>query len=226
MNISIESFAAWSADKTKAGKIKAVTELIDMTSGEIIPPTTVQMTPLDLRGKQAKKDAALASLRPEVRKFAHFVLGYANNRRGLTPGIDTLCHWYAGLAGKQPQHVRRYIPKVEAAGILDGENLLGLLFQRTGGTARSHRGEEVRAADRFLRDRLSGKFAPDADEQDGRMPVVLPGVFKLERKVRPAWLDDAEPTGNLMTQEIYCELMRRVGLPVAHTAHELACAHA
>ncbi|CAJ0787930.1 hypothetical protein LMG18090_02187 [Ralstonia mannitolilytica] len=226
MSINIDSLAAWCVSKTKAGKIKAVTEFIDMASGEVIPVAVVQMTPLDLRGKQAKKDAALASLRPEVRKFALFVLGYANNRRGLTPGIDTLCHWYAGLAGKQPQHVRRYIPKLAAVGILDGENLLGLLFQRTGGTARSHRGEEVRAADRFLRDRLSGKFAPDANEQDDRMPVVLPQVFKLEHKVRPAWLVDAEPTGNLMTREIYCELMRRVGLSVAHTAHEVACAHA
>ncbi len=223
MSITPGFFAAWSVSKTKAGKIKAVNECIrwefmegiDPDTGEfirglggdVIPAATVQIPTLDLRGKSAKKDAALAVLRPEVREFARFVLGYANKRRGITPGINTLCHWFADLTGKRADNIRRHIPKLEAAGILVNENLLGPLFQRTGGYASDHLGEEAAANTRYTLQKAALNF-------------------RIEDKARPAWLDDAEPTGNLMTYEIYSDLMHRVGLPITHTAHEVACAHA
>nr|EUJ15021.1 hypothetical protein RSP673_07655 [Ralstonia solanacearum P673] len=206
-----------------AGKIKAVTEYvrwefmegIDPDTGEfirglggdVIPAATTQMPTLDLRDKPAKKDAILAGLRLEVREFARFVLGYANKRRGITPGINTLCHWYADLTGKRADNIRRHIPKLEAAGILANENLLGPLFQRTGCNARVHLGEEAAANTRYTLQKVALSF-------------------RIEGKVRPAWLEDAEPTGNLTTHEIYSDLMYRVGLPIAHTAHEVACVHA
>lgn len=223
MNITPGFLAAWSVSKTKAGKIKSVTEYvrwefmegIDPDTGEfirglggdVIPAATVPMPALDLRDKPAKKDAVLAGLRPEVREFARFVIGYANKRRGITPGINTLCHWYADLTGKRADNIRRHIPKLEAAGILANENLLGPLFQRTGCNTRDHLGEEAAAHTRYTLQKAALNF-------------------RIEDKARPAWLDDAEPTGNLMTYEIYSDLMHRAGLPITHTAQEVACAHA
>lgn len=225
MSINPESLAAWSISTTKAGKLKKVTEYIDMTTGEIIPADTIQMPVLDLRGKQAKKDAVLDKLRPEVREFACFVLDFHNKRRGITPGINTLCHWYAALTGKQSQHVRRYIPKLEAAGILAGENLLGRLFQHTGWTVMYHMGEETRAYAKFVTSYMTGLRGP-LRRRAAWDSSNYAAAQRLCGGTVPEWLDDAEPTANLMTHEIYCGLMRRVGLPISHTPHEVACAHA
>ncbi|KAI3590239.1 hypothetical protein D9X30_4847 [Cupriavidus sp. U2] len=200
MSINVESLAAWSISVTKAGKLRKVTEYIDMMTGEIIPADTVQIPVLDLRGKQAQKDMVLGKLRPEVRAFAYFVLGYANKRRGITPGINTLCHWYADLTGKRADNIRRCIPKLEAAGVLANENLLGPLFQRTGGSARAHLGEEAAANARYMMQKAARSF-------------------RIEDKARPAWLADSEPTGNLMTHEIYCDLMQRISSGDPVTLH-------
>ncbi len=149
--LSRESLAAWTVSRTRAGRIKRVEACIDMATGEIIPADGVPLPVLDLRTKQADKERVLNSVRPEVRQFAYFVLAFANKRRGITPGIDRLCHWYADITGKRADNVRRYVPKLEQAGILAGDNLLGPLFQRTGGTARAHLGEEAIAAYRYQR---------------------------------------------------------------------------
>lgn len=181
-------------------KLRKVTEYIDLMTGEIIPADAAQIPVLDLRGKQAQKDMVLAKLRPEVRAFAYFFLSYANKRRGITPGINTLCHWYADLTGKRADNIRRYIPELEAAGILANENLLGPLFQRTGGSARAHLGEEAAANARYM------------------MQKAARG-FRIEHKARPAWLADAEPTGKLITQEIYSDLIQRISSGDAVTVH-------
>jgi len=120
-----------------------------MATGEIIPAQQASIPLLDLRTKLAEKEASLRSLRPEVREFAYFVLCFANKRRGITPGIDSLCHWYAGITGKRADNVRRYVPKLEQAGILAGDNLLGKLWQRTGGKPSECMGEEAIAACRY-----------------------------------------------------------------------------
>lgn len=129
---------------TKTGSVRSVT-YIDLSTGELIEAKDLSIGVVDLRQKIPARANALNSLRPEVRTFALFVLRFANKRRGITPGIDMLCQWFAELNDKQSGHVRRYIPALMKAGILAGDALLGPLFQRTGGEARSHLGEDFRA---------------------------------------------------------------------------------
>lgn len=76
----------------------------------------------------------LNSLHPQVKPFASFVLQFRNLWRGFTPGMDTLVKWYADLSDKRPQDVRRYVARLEKAGICNGDTLLPP-FQLTGGTA-------------------------------------------------------------------------------------------
>ncbi|MEB0114773.1 hypothetical protein QN397_26210, partial [Variovorax sp. RTB1] len=73
-------------------------------------------------------------------------LRFANKRRGITPGAEELCNWYAGLHGKRPGNVRRYIKTLMDAKVLHSTHLLGRLFQRTGGTALDHLSEDEQAA--------------------------------------------------------------------------------
>ncbi|KWR90378.1 hypothetical protein RM96_10170 [Cupriavidus sp. IDO] len=186
--------AVWTVNRTSTGKVRSVAEYLDTETGEIIPASAIALPTLDLRTKQAEKDAVLVSLQPEVRKLAYFVLGYANKRRGITPGIKTLCQWYADLHGKRTDNVRRHIPKLEAAGILAGESLLGPLWQRTGGTARSHLGEDSAAAARYMMQRARQSF-------------------DTVSKSRPAWLAHAKPTGNVIAQDAYRALMARIMSP-------------
>lgn len=143
--ISVDNLAVYTINTTQAGKVRSITSYIDMSTGEIIKAEDLSIGILDLREKLPARAKALASLRPEVRAFAFFVLRFVNKRRGITPGIDMLCQWFGQLNGKQTGHVRRYVPALLKAGILAGDTLLGPLFQRTGGTARSHLGEDFRA---------------------------------------------------------------------------------
>lgn len=143
--IELDRLAVYSTDTTKAGRVRSVRDFIDMQSGEVVPAGQLSIGVLDLRKRYPAREAALASLRPEVRPFAFFVLRFANKRRGITPGIVVLCRWYADLHGKPFKNVRRYVPALLKAGILAGDTLLGPLFQRTGGRALDHLGEDFRA---------------------------------------------------------------------------------
>jgi hypothetical protein len=148
------NLAILSVEADKRGKVKRVSEYMDSRAGEVIPAEQVRIPALDMRDRLPARERALKSLRPEVRQFARFVLKFANRRRGITPGIDTLCQWYADLCGKLAKNVRRHIPKLHEAGILAGENLLGPLFQRAGGSAVASLGEEMHAATTYARLRL------------------------------------------------------------------------
>lgn len=216
------TLAVWTVSTDKRGSVKKATEFVDMTTGEIVPAESGSMPVLDLRDKIARQGAALGKLRPEVLEFAYFVLAFRNRRRGITPGVNTLCRWYGELTGKRADNVRRYVSKLEQAGILAGESLLCPLFQLSGGAARSHLGEDDRAYVKFLTKYKTGWYGP-LRRRDGHSAPPVPREFG---GTRPGWMSDAEPTGNLMTHEIYCDLMRRVRLPITHTAHEVACSHA
>lgn len=76
----------------------------------------------------------LNELRPEVRAFAEFVLKFRNKWRGITPGMGKLVQWYATLSDKRPQDVRRYVKRLEEAGICKGDTMLPP-FQLTSETA-------------------------------------------------------------------------------------------
>lgn len=86
-----------------------------------------------------QKEYILSTLRKEPREFANFVLQFRNKRRGLTPGINELCEWYAIYTGKRADHVRRYIPGLVEVGILvkDNPDALMPLFQYNDKSAKS-----------------------------------------------------------------------------------------
>ncbi len=145
-----------------------VTEYLDQSTGEIIQASDLRddpRVPLQIHfGEiQLLRQALIASLRREVRAFALFVLLFRNNRRGLTPEIDTLVEWYANLHGKRPSNVRRYVVALEKVGFLAGSSLLSRLFQRTGrqATARDHLGEDAAASRIYFAQRFNaGLGAP------------------------------------------------------------------
>jgi hypothetical protein len=175
------NLAILSIEANKQGKVKRVCEYIDMRAGEVIPADQVRIPVLDMRAKLPARERALDGLRSEVRQFARFVLKFANRRRGITPGIDTLCQWYADLSGKLAKNVRRYVPKLHEAGILAGENLLGPLFQRAGGSVGTSLGEEMHAATTYARLRLRHKpQAPTSDEPFWRHPLPSQGSYWAE----------------------------------------------
>lgn len=153
--LDLNRLAVYSVEKDKSGRIKKVIAYINMKTGELIPAEQLNIPCLDLRAKLPAKARVLEALRPEVREFAHFVLRFANHRRGITPSIGTLCHWYAEMHSRRSQDIRRYISVLTKSGVLAGETLLAPLFQRTGGTRKDHLGEEFRAECIF--DRLRGR---------------------------------------------------------------------
>lgn len=160
--LTFDTLAVYSVSTTRAGKVRSVSAYIDQSTGEIIPAEQLSVPILDLREKLPARAKALDSLRPEVRKFALFVLRFANKRRGITPGIDTLCRLYADLHGRRSQDMRRHIPRLMQAGVLAGENLLGPLFQRTRGRTRDHLGEEYRAWCVYTRMRMQTRLDAEA----------------------------------------------------------------
>jgi hypothetical protein len=134
-----------------------VTEYVDMKTGEIIQaaalPKDLEVWPIvHFSERVLQREFILTSLRKEVREFAVFVLAFRNQRRGVTPGVDELAKWYANLTGQQACHVRRYVPRLEAAGVLAGSSLLCPLFQIAGNntTTSTHLGEDFRAYANFV----------------------------------------------------------------------------
>lgn len=134
-----------------------ITEYVDMETGEIIPAENLRNNPElwpEMRTSERLYQRAyfLKSLREEVRKFAQFTLKFRNQRRGVTPGIETLIKWYAFLYGKRPCDVRRYLRVLIEKEFLVHEGLLNPLFQRAGkkAVARDHQSEEFVAGGTFL----------------------------------------------------------------------------
>lgn len=142
----------------------SITEYIDMSTGEIIQAATLRNDPrvppqLHVGEIMYRSQAIMNSFRKEVRDFAYFVLQFRNNRRGITPAIDTLIDWYAQLYSKRVSNVRRYVKTLEAAGLLAGSSLLSPLFQQTGKnkTAKDHLGEDFAATAKFMVMRLKAR---------------------------------------------------------------------
>jgi hypothetical protein len=143
-----------------------VTEYIDVSTGEIIKASALRHDPrvppqIHVGEIMLLRQDLMHSLRKEVRAFAFFVLQFRNNRRGVTPEVDTLVEWYADMHRKRASNVRRYVTVLQEAGFLAGESLLSPLFQRTGKTVTSkdHLGEDVVARARLLTMRVKATSA-------------------------------------------------------------------
>lgn len=138
-------------------KAPFVEEYIDLSTGEIIKTVHLRNDPrvppqIYVGEIMLQRQAMMNSFRKEVREFAYFVLKFRNNRRGITPTIDTLVEWYARINEKRVSNVRRYVNVLERAGLLAGSSLLSPLFQSTGKTktTKDHLGEDFSASTQFM----------------------------------------------------------------------------
>lgn len=134
-----------------------VVEYLDMETGEIMPAAVVLKHPeawpeVRCSERMLQRDFILNSLRKEVREFALFLLRFKNERRGVTPGVNQIVHWYARLTGKRASNVRRYLEPLKQAGVIAGTSLLGPLFQVAGTRTKAseHLSEDMRAVSEFL----------------------------------------------------------------------------
>ena len=128
-----------------------VIEYVNVFTGEIISAEQAKelgIKPgIDVSILAMQREYVLNLLRQEVREFALFLLKFRNNRRGITPDADEICKMYAEIHGLRASHVRRNIPKLKAAGILESIYMLTPLFQKAGKsmTARQHLSEDFKA---------------------------------------------------------------------------------
>lgn len=128
-----------------------VIEYVNVFTGEIISAEQAKelgIKPgIDVSILAMQREYVLNLLRQEVREFALFLLKFRNNRRGITPDANEICKMYAEIHGLRASHVRRNIPKLKAAGILESIYMLTPLFQRAGKnmTARQHLSEDFKA---------------------------------------------------------------------------------
>jgi hypothetical protein len=130
-----------------------VVEWLDIGTGEILSDADACKDgrfqyPLRVSERCHQREYVLASLRPEVRAFALFLLRFRNRRRGITPGVETLVKWYAQYTNKRPENVRRNVPRLLDVKILEGDSLVGKLWQITDASA-THIAEDAEAGQRF-----------------------------------------------------------------------------
>jgi hypothetical protein len=149
-----------------------IVDYVDTRTGEIHTadelkahpecPKTLRFAELFLQ-----RQASLASLRPEVRPFALFILNFRNQRRGLTPGQRELAKLYAVMVGRRPSDIRRYKDALDKAGICFND-VMHPNFQLAGTktTRGEHLGAEVNAAAMMCLLRLRH------EQQQGRNTLV------------------------------------------------------
>lgn len=151
-----DELAVLSVHRNRAGKPTGIQEFIHIgkpgipATGEIIPAEELQVPHLNTAALQTDRQKVIKSLRPEVREFFSFVLLFRNNRRGITPGIKTLCQWFAQLTGKRTDNVRRYVAKLREAEVLVDDDAVGPLWQKTGAKPKDVFAEICVARNRFM----------------------------------------------------------------------------
>ena len=109
-----------------------VNEYLDLKTGEII-----EAAPIIRMGMKAirpdamrRREDKLDSLRKEIREFVLFLLKFRNRFGGFLMSLDQLIKWYGKLEGKAAKHIRRYLPRLVDAGILDFDHRLNPDFMR------------------------------------------------------------------------------------------------
>ncbi|WP_442770591.1 hypothetical protein [Zoogloea ramigera] len=103
-----------------------VTEFMDTRTGEIIDAKTAQkMGVRSIRpDASVRRKAKMNSLRKEPRAFAEFILKFRDRRCKFLVGLSELVSLYARMTGKATEHVRRYLPSLAKAGILEDDHAL------------------------------------------------------------------------------------------------------
>jgi hypothetical protein len=96
----------------------------DMETGELF-----RVVGMHYAERSLQREYVLNTLRAQTRHFACFVLKFRNYRRGTTPELNTLVRWYAELFDLRPDNVRRYVPRLKTARVIESDTLMGRLFQ-------------------------------------------------------------------------------------------------
>ncbi len=127
-----------------------VTEFIDTMTGEIIDAKTAQkMGVRSIRpDARVRREAKMKSLRKEPRAFAEFILKFRDGRCKFLVGLSELVSLYARMTEKAAEHVRRYLPSLAKAGILEDDHALNedfMLHNPTAGKAAA-KGDAFRAS--------------------------------------------------------------------------------
>ena len=119
-----------------------ITEYVDSGTGEIYQadavPRRAVKRPIRYAEMGLQRQAVMHGLRPEVRRFAQFVLSFRDQRGGITPGMSKLVEWYADLEGRRVPDVRRYVARLEEAGICEGDCMCPLFQWFEDKEKRSH----------------------------------------------------------------------------------------
>ncbi|WP_354674935.1 hypothetical protein [Cupriavidus alkaliphilus] len=167
-----------------------VVEWIDPGTGEIVSDTEYRRRfgkPVYRSERALQRTYVLGKLRPEARAFAQYILKFRNLRRGITPPVSTLVKWYADLTGQRAANVRRMVPTLTAARIIESDTLVGTLWQQSG--AQAH-------ASSFL--------------QENARAAVAQAVMWMKRRdqrrcnrgdrARPAWLAQRLPPSIILAK--------------------------
>lgn len=104
-----------------------VLEYVDISTGEIIPKELAHVREIRPEA-MLERFRRLDSLRVEVRNFCTFLLRFRNQACGFLVPISTLFKWYSILHNKKTSHVKRYIPVLIEAGILQDSITLDKIF--------------------------------------------------------------------------------------------------
>lgn len=99
-------------------------EVVDLDTGEMF-----RLVGTHVGERFHQREFVFSQMRAPVRHFAMFVLQFRNYRRGMSPGLDDLVHWYAELYDLRADNVRRYVATLKSIGFLETETLMGPLFQ-------------------------------------------------------------------------------------------------
>ena len=104
-------------------------EYFDITTGEIIMKGDSRIDFGVKSGKSMEeRTRRLDSLRPEVRKFANFLLQFRNKSNGLMVPVKEIARMYSLYSSIRSNNVNRYIKSLIKAGILQDEFTLDKLF--------------------------------------------------------------------------------------------------
>lgn len=127
-----------------------VVEYVDISTGEIIPKELAQIKEIRPEA-MLERFKRLDSLRVEVRNFCTFLLRFRNQACGFLVPISTLFKWYATLHNRKTSHVKRYLPVLIEAGILQDSITLDKIFMINNPNRRSSdaKGDLIKAQVRF-----------------------------------------------------------------------------
>jgi len=175
--------------------VPTVKTYLDLLTGKVVKTSELSTRQIGMQmrfGERLLQRAALLKkLRPEVRSFARFVLSFRDSRRGVTPNMRQLVHWYAQLHDRRHSDVARYVKRLAVGGVCEGECMTPL-FQRTDShMQRSHYLGEVELAHY----RYEGMIA-DRDRALHRVstlairrlpPAAIDGYGRCPTPTSPTW---------------------------------------